>query len=80
MPATEAFQGFLHKAQSAFSTSVTEVFLISSVLMAMAFIIALFLKEIPLRKTHAEKPGEAAGEELAIEEGVIPAESEPTIL
>ncbi len=78
--ALSAFHGFVSKAQSAFSTSVTELFLISGIVVAVGFFISLWLKEIPLRKTHAERPGEAAGEELAIEEGVMPAKDEPTVL
>lgn len=69
--AMTAFYDFLNKVKAAFASSVVEVFIISTVVMGMAFLMTFFLKEIPLRKTHAKNPAEAAGQELAIEEGVI---------
>jgi EmrB/QacA subfamily drug resistance transporter len=56
--ANAAFQGFMSRAREAFAVSIAETFLISAVLMAAAFVVALFLKEIPLRKTHGDHPGE----------------------
>jgi EmrB/QacA subfamily drug resistance transporter len=52
--ASAAFQGFMSRAREAFAVSIAETFLISAVMMAAAFLVALFLKEIPLRKTHGE--------------------------
>ena len=66
------------KSKEAFASAITEVFLIASVLMGMAFIASFFLKEIPLRKTHAG-PMEEAGKELAAEEGTFPSASEPDL-
>lgn len=78
--AVSAFHGFIDKTKAAFAVSITEVFLIGAGLMAVAFVVTLFLKEIPLRKTHDVQPSQEAGEELAIEEGVMPAGDEPTVL
>lgn len=76
--AISAFNEFLQKVRFAFSQSITEVFLIASGLTAAAFVVSLFLKEIPLRKSHAERPMmEEAGIEMAEEEGDFPSRSEP---
>lgn len=76
--AMAAFQTFLIKVKGIFATSVSEVFLISAVVMGIGFIAALFLKEIPLRKGHEIDTPEKAGKELAEEEAILPAKSEPT--
>ncbi len=60
----------------AIASSLNHVFLIATVITVACLLIAFFLKEIPLRKTH--KPAiQEAGIELAEEEGVFPAEHEP---
>ncbi|MBI3485542.1 MFS transporter [Candidatus Daviesbacteria bacterium] len=74
-----AFNEFVNKTKIAFGTSITEVFFIASILMGAAFLASFFLKEIPLRKTHAESPLQEAGKELAAEEGNLPAQSEPSL-
>ncbi len=62
--------------KSALSSSLSNVFLLASIITAAAFLVSLFLKEIPLRKTH--KPAvEEAGIELAEEEGLFKPEDEP---
>jgi EmrB/QacA subfamily drug resistance transporter len=76
--AMAAFQGFITKVKGIFATSVSEVFLLSAVVMGLGFVIALFLKEIPLRKGHEINTPEKAGKELAEEEAILPAKSEPT--
>lgn len=64
--------------RTAIASSLTHVFLIATLFMLVAFFLALFLTEIPLRKTH--KPVlEEAGIELAEEEGIFPAEHEPKL-
>lgn len=76
--ANQAFLEFIAKTKEAFASSVSEVFLISSILMGLAFLASFFLKEIPLRATHSVRPGmEEAGVDIALEEGEIPAEDEP---
>ena len=67
--AMTAFHDFSSKVKEAFAASVVEVFLISAIVMGVAFIVTFFLKEIPLRKTHAKNP-EEVGNSLAVEEGV----------
>ena len=69
---------FVARAREAFAVSITETFLIAAVLMGVAWIVALFLREIPLRRSHVERPGEAAAE-LAMERSVLPAEDEPEL-
>src|SRR5207249_2473038 len=78
--AEHAFLSYLGRAREAFAASITETFLIAAVLMGAAFVVSCFLKEIPLRKTHAERPGESAGMELGVERGVFPAGDEPGVL
>jgi hypothetical protein len=58
--AQEAFAAFLIRARQAFSVSITETFLIAAALMGVALVVSLFLREIPPRRTHAEKPGVAS--------------------
>lgn len=45
-------QGF----RDVFTGAITEVFLLGTILMAAAFIVTFFLKEIPLRKSHIVRP------------------------
>ncbi len=72
-----SFNEFILKTKQAFASSITEVFFIASILMALSFIASLFLKEIPLRKSQGERPGlEQAGIELAEEEGQFPPKDE----
>lgn len=75
--ALEAFSNFLIKTKEAFAGSITEVFLIGSVSLGVAFMTTFFLKEIPLRKTH--ESFEEAGRELAMEEGMLPKADEPEL-
>jgi MFS family permease len=48
-----------HAVKTSLSDSITEIFLIGAGLMIVCFVATLFLKEIPLRKSH--KPGEGEG-------------------
>jgi MFS family permease len=57
----------LHEVLTAFASSFHDVFLVGIPLAALAFIIALFLKEAPLR---ASAKDEAAGEGLEVSHGV----------
>jgi MFS family permease len=68
--AMTAFHDFSSKVKEAFAASVVEVFLISAIVMGVAFVVTFFLKEIPLRKTHAKNSVEEAGNALAVEEGI----------
>lgn len=54
-PALDAFGQFTHMLQNALSSSITQVFVISASVMAVAFLISFFLKEVPL-KHHEQVP------------------------
>ena len=64
--ARASFLSFAGRAREAFAVSITETFLIAAVLMGVAFVVALWLREIPLRKTHTERSGETTGEALPL--------------
>ena len=66
----------LLKVRDAFSSSITQLFLIEAFALILALIISLFFKEIPLRKTHNEGPSEF-GRDFALEGGSFPSEDEP---
>jgi EmrB/QacA subfamily drug resistance transporter len=69
---------FLHAAKIAFADSIAHVFLVGTILMILALMVTLFLKEIPLRTSNAmHGEAEEAGVELAIEEGMMAASDEP---
>ncbi|MBI4177119.1 MAG: MFS transporter [Candidatus Aenigmarchaeota archaeon] len=66
----------LTQLKSALSLSISKIYSIASVVAIVGFLISLFLKEIPLRKTH--KPAaEEAGIELAEDEGFFDPKDEP---
>jgi len=54
-PALDAFGHLVHTLQNAFSSSITQVFMISAIVMGVAFLISFAVKEIPL-KHHKEVP------------------------
>lgn len=75
-----AFSEFAGKIRDILASSTGEVFFISSILMVLALAAGFFLKEIPLRKSHAPRPVlEEAGIEIAVEEGDFRAKDEPRI-
>lgn len=73
------FASVLLKIKSAFASSISEIFFIEIFILTFAFVIAFFLKEIPLRKTHHEGIAEV-GRELAAEEGSFSSEEEPKVI
>lgn len=75
--ALTGFNNFVNKTKEAFAASITEVFLIGAIVMALAFVASFFLPEIPLRKTH--EGWSEVGRELADEEAIIPASDEPEL-
>jgi hypothetical protein len=77
--ALTGFHEFIDKTKNIFAVSLSEVFFIAAILAGISLFVAFFLKEIPLRKTHAQNPAEEAGKELAVEEGNFPSASEPKI-
>lgn len=65
-----ALREFSVEMKEILSMSISEVFLFGAIIMLLAFIASFFLREIPLRRTHDERPVlESAGVELAVEEG-----------
>jgi hypothetical protein len=44
-----AFHGLISTLQTALSSSITQIFLLSAGLMAIAFVISFFIKEIPMK-------------------------------
>jgi EmrB/QacA subfamily drug resistance transporter len=62
-----AYAHFVDGLKAALSSSITEVFLISGVVVSIAFFASWFLHEIPLRKTHEEQP--------LVSEGGVPGSS-----
>ncbi len=63
------FNTFVETIKVAFTNSVVHVFVVASVLMAIGWIVVLFLREIPLRSHAKESPLEKAGRELEEEFG-----------
>jgi EmrB/QacA subfamily drug resistance transporter len=55
-PALHSYTHFISGLKEALSSSIAEVFLISGIIVSVAFFAAWFLKEIPLRGTHDEHP------------------------
>ncbi|HEX9036010.1 MAG TPA: MDR family MFS transporter [Ktedonobacterales bacterium] len=62
------YHQLLEAIKVSFASSISEVFLISAGMMALAFIATLFLKEIPLRKTN--RPTEVEPAPAPVEIGV----------
>lgn len=54
-PALDAFSQFTHTLQNALASSLTEVFMISAIVMGVAFLVSFAVKEVPL-KHHSEVP------------------------
>lgn len=78
--ALQSFAGFSIKVKVALSDSIGHVFFISTFLLALAFVLAFFLKEIPLKKSHTDRPFmEEAGIEYAEEQGEMAPREEVTI-
>ncbi len=75
-----AFIEFAAKIKEILASSIGEVFLISGFIMIIAFIASFFLKEIPLRKSHAPRSGlEEAGVGIAVEQGEFRPKDEPQL-
>ncbi len=75
-----AFSDFLLKIKSAMADSISFVFFIATFLVGFAFILSFFLKEVPLRKSHSDRPFfEEAGIELGEEQGEMRSKDEVVI-
>ena len=69
---------FTDAIKTAFSSSMDQVFIIATFIMGVAFVVVLFLPEIPLRKTN-QKAVVEAGMELEAELGMSEAADEPKL-
>jgi EmrB/QacA subfamily drug resistance transporter len=58
-----------HAIKTSLAASITQVFLIGSGLMVVCFLATLFLREIPLRKSHGHEPAVGTPGSPATEEG-----------
>jgi hypothetical protein len=48
----EIAEQFLHAIKGCLTAAITDVFLIGAIVVAAAFVVTLFLKEVPLRRSH----------------------------
>ena len=71
-----SFESFLNAIKTAFSSSMVQVFIIATILMGVAFVVVLFLPEIPLRRT-TQKAVVEAELELDAERGMSKKADEP---
>jgi EmrB/QacA subfamily drug resistance transporter len=60
----------MEAVKTSFASAVTSIFVIGAIMMIVAFVTTLFLKEIPLRKRHAPEAS-AQGEAVASEQSVM---------
>ncbi len=56
------FAQLMEAIKVSFASAISEVFMIGAAMMVLAFIITLFLREIPLRKSNAHTPAENSAE------------------
>lgn len=76
--AQKSFLVVLGDLRLALSDSITGIFYIATFMIAVGAILMFFMKEIALRKTHAERPvGEEVGLELLAEQTQLQPENEP---
>lgn len=77
------FAGFINQAKDVFAASVGQIFLIAAMIAAVALVVTLFLKEIPLRTDNQPRRRgerlEEAGGELAAELGQAEPEDAPVL-
>jgi len=52
------FQQLMHAVKVSLASAISEVFVIGTVMMVVAFVATLFLREIPLRKAHTPAEGD----------------------
>jgi hypothetical protein len=54
------------------ATAITDLFIVGMIAMALAFVLVIFLKEIPLRKSHLDEGPLAVGAEIAAATPEVP--------
>lgn len=78
LAAKEAFAIVMGDLRLALSDSIASIFYVATFIMAFSVLITFFMKEIALRKSHAERPVmEEAGVELLAEQAQLMPEDEP---
>jgi EmrB/QacA subfamily drug resistance transporter len=70
----QLFHSFMNAVRLSLATAISDLFLLSAIVGVLAFVVVLFLREVPLRKTHAIDP--ESGEEDS-EAGPAYAETPP---
>jgi hypothetical protein len=60
-PGEALFHAFMHAVRLSLSTAISDLFLISAIVGVAGLVVVLFLREDPLRRTHAIDP--ESGEE-----------------
>ncbi|MCL6471197.1 MAG: MFS transporter [Firmicutes bacterium] len=76
--AQKSFLVVLGDLRLALSDSITGIFYIATFMIAVGAILMFFMREIALRKSHAERPvGEEVGLELLAEQAQLQPENEP---
>ena len=73
--ASSCYQAFMHAVRQSLSTAISDLFLISAIVGLIGLVVVLFLREDPLRRTHAIDP--ESGEEDS-EAGPAAAQPVPT--
>jgi hypothetical protein len=48
----QLFRGFMNAVRVSLASAISELFLLAAILAAVGFFVVLFLKEVPLRRTH----------------------------
>jgi EmrB/QacA subfamily drug resistance transporter len=71
----QLFHSFMNAVRQSLSTAISDLFLLSAIVGVVAFVVVLFLREDPLRRTHAIDP--ESGEEDS-EAGPMRAPAAPT--
>ena len=75
----QLYQSFMHAVRLSLGTAISDLFLLAAVIAAVGFVVVFFLREDPLRRTHAIDPesGEEDSEAGAGPDGLLMPEAEP---
>lgn len=60
----QLFDGLMHTLRYSLSTAITDLFVVAAVALALALVAVVFIKEIPLRKSHSDALLLAASESI----------------
>jgi EmrB/QacA subfamily drug resistance transporter len=75
----QLYQSFMHAVRLSLGTAISDLFLLAAVIAAVGFVVVFFLREDPLRRTHAIDPesGEEDSEAGPGPDGLLMPEAEP---